>query len=62
MKLRLTILLCFIAFAGYAQKQLQPYNYTIKEEGKEETIMIYASAEAVNSITFTLKNEKNETL
>ncbi|WP_303316375.1 hypothetical protein Q4Q34_06100 [Flavivirga abyssicola] len=62
MKFKLTILLFFIVFGLYAQKQLQPYNYSVSKDGKTETIMIYASAEAVNSIMFTLKNEKNEAL
>ncbi len=64
MKLKFTILLLFVVFGIYAQKQLQPYNYSISAENSNETetIIIYASAEAVNSLTFTLKNAKNEVL
>lgn len=62
MKLNITITLLFVTLGLYAQKQLQPYNYSVTEGDKTETIMIYASADAVNSITFTLKNRKNEIL
>ncbi|MEM6718898.1 MAG: hypothetical protein AAF611_06275 [Bacteroidota bacterium] len=63
MKLRLTSLLLLVAFGVSAQKQLPSYTYTLSNnEGKTETILISASADAVNSITFTLKNEKNEPL
>ncbi|MCK8479158.1 hypothetical protein [Psychroserpens algicola] len=62
MKLKLTILLLFVVFGLHAQKELQPYTFSLSEKEKTETIMIYASAESINSITFTLKNEKNETL
>ncbi|EDP71071.1 hypothetical protein FBALC1_01267 [Flavobacteriales bacterium ALC-1] len=62
MKLKLTIILLFVTLGIHAQKELQPYNFSLSDNGKTETIMIYASAESVNSITFTLKNEKNETL
>lgn len=62
MKLNITLLFLFVCLGVTAQKQLQPYNYSVTKDEKTETILIYASAEAVNSITFTLKNEKNETL
>lgn len=62
MKIKLTILFFFVALGLYAQKQLQPYTYTLTEGEKTQTILIYATAEAVNSITFTLKNAKNEVL
>ncbi|WOD44886.1 hypothetical protein [Hwangdonia lutea] len=62
MKLKLTTLLFLVGLILSAQKQLQPYNFSITEDGKTESILIYASAEAVNSITFTLKNTENETL
>lgn len=62
MNLKITLLLFFIGFILNAQKQLQPYNFSITDEGKTETILIYATAEAINSITFTLKNTKNEVL
>ncbi|WP_299519099.1 hypothetical protein [Winogradskyella sp.] len=62
MKLKLTIISLFVAFGAFAQKQLQPYTFSLSDNGNTETIMIYASAETVNSITFTLKNDKNETL
>ncbi|WP_422106909.1 hypothetical protein [Winogradskyella sp.] len=62
MKLKITLILLFVAFGINAQKQLQPYNYSVTKDDKTETILIYASAEDPKSITFTLKNEKNETL
>ncbi len=62
MKIKLIIILLFVALGAHAQKELQPYTFSLSDNGTTETIRIYASAEAVNSITFTLKNEKNETL
>ena len=62
MKLNITIITLLICALSFGQKEMPPYNYTITEGNKTETIFIYASAEAVNSVTFTLKNAKNEIL
>ncbi len=63
MKLRLTYFILLFTIVSFAQKEVQPYTYTLSNgEKNSETIIIYASAEAVNSVTFTLKNSKNETL
>ncbi|MEC3906457.1 hypothetical protein VOI54_05475 [Tamlana sp. 2201CG12-4] len=63
MKLKITIVIILInAFIINAQKQIQPYNFSVTEDGKTNMIVIHATAEAVNSITFTLKNAKNEIL
>ncbi|WP_412987136.1 hypothetical protein [Pontimicrobium sp. IMCC45349] len=62
MKLKLTFILLFVSLGIYAQKQIQPYSYTLRDSKNEnpQTIFIYANAEAVNKVTFTLKNTKNE--
>lgn len=62
MKLKLTFILLFVSLGIYAQKQIQPYSYTLRDSNNEnpQTIFIYANAEAVNKVTFTLKNTKNE--
>lgn len=54
----------FIVFGLHAQKQIQPYNYSVTDPDKDktETIMIYAAASSVNNLTFTLKNAKDEVL
>nr|WP_321227406.1 hypothetical protein [uncultured Psychroserpens sp.] len=68
MKLKFTFILLFVVVGLQAQKQIQPYNYSVTIETTDKistetaTIMIYASAEAVNSITFTLKDAKNNIL
>ena len=64
MKLNITLIILLIGFFCFGQKEVQPYNYTLSDsEGKNpQTIIIYASAKAVNSVTFTLKNAKNEIL
>ncbi|MDO5971542.1 hypothetical protein Q4Q35_17195 [Flavivirga aquimarina] len=64
MKLKFTILLFFISLGIYAQKEVQPYTYTVFDKNDEnpQTILIYASAKSVNSVKFTLKNSMNEVL
>lgn len=62
MRLKLTILLFFVVIGLYAQKQIQPYEFSVSDKNKTETILIYASATAVNNITFTLKNAADEIL
>ena len=64
MKLKLTLLLLFLVLGLYAQKQIQPYNFSVSDSYKDktETIMIYAAASSVNNLTFTLKNAKDEVL
>ncbi|WP_425076606.1 hypothetical protein [Psychroserpens sp. S379A] len=60
MKLKLSIIFLFAVFGLQAQKQIQPYNFSVSKDGVTETIFIYATAKASNHVTFKLKNAKNE--
>ena len=62
MKLKLTLFSIFVVLGLYAQKQIQPYNFSVSDKDKTETIMIYAAASSANNLTFTLKNAKDEVL
>lgn len=62
MKLKISIIFFFVTFAAIAQKQIQPYKYSSQNGDKTEILLIYASAEAINSITFTLKDTKENVL
>nr|WP_294923429.1 hypothetical protein [uncultured Flavobacterium sp.] len=62
MKLKLTLFSIFIVLGLHAQKQIQPYNFSVSDKDKTETIMIYAAASSANNLTFTLKNAKDEVL